>query len=611
MPIYNYVIGIGGVGARNVEAVVRMCENGYISCDELTCFVIDSDKDNGNVDRTIKLINSYNDTRKELNPNGSEMDFFKTKLVGISGSENEYFTPPFDKNTAVSQGRTVSIENIVGRGNPTAINSMKFHYTKEEYEENLEKGFYGRPAVGAFVFALNSVPGGRGSSRGIQALFNQIVRQASDPNTTKIRIALEGSNFGGTGNAGMPYIAKTIHALVSAIPNTVRANAIECLEIFGCFMMPYFKYEEDNANKKINHDRFEGSAYEAMTFLKDVPGNPNDLYKKFKKIYIIGDPGKPSRGKYHEEGSNQKNMPHIAELFAAAQAGAFFNGYFDNNNALFANKKDYADPCVLQDAARGIDQIEFETCEVGNENGLKNKIEDFIIFNYCYSKYIIPLMFDYAQTGYFTSWSSKNAAGDKEINKERAKKLTKINILKDFWTQKGLMGKFSNWNNTKVNTKGSKNYIDETKFAGLYKYLTGSALWYYEIVHEYNKDAKRCSECKTCTLNKTDGFYNFESKCAKTGVLLPDLFGAAGAEMLRNRSFLPEWIAKHPESKKELWNCNRNPLGKIEKDAVRTHRRIIKKFKNATLDTDGETLTSEVLFKKLILKIYSVITAVE
>ena len=61
----NYLIGIGGTGARVIEAAVNLCAAGF-GPDELSIFLIDPDAGNGNLTRTKNLITNYIKCRKQL-----------------------------------------------------------------------------------------------------------------------------------------------------------------------------------------------------------------------------------------------------------------------------------------------------------------------------------------------------------------------------------------------------------------------------------------------------------------------------------------------------------------------------------------------------------------
>ena len=55
----NYLIGIGGTGARVIESFVYLCAAGYGPDNEVTIFFIDPDKANGNLERTTAVVDNY------------------------------------------------------------------------------------------------------------------------------------------------------------------------------------------------------------------------------------------------------------------------------------------------------------------------------------------------------------------------------------------------------------------------------------------------------------------------------------------------------------------------------------------------------------------------
>src|SRR5215213_7688769 len=74
----NYLIGIGGTGARVIEAAVNLCAAGY-GPPELSIFLIDPDAGNGNLTRTKKILTDYIKCRKNLQKT-ENTPLFKTDI---------------------------------------------------------------------------------------------------------------------------------------------------------------------------------------------------------------------------------------------------------------------------------------------------------------------------------------------------------------------------------------------------------------------------------------------------------------------------------------------------------------------------------------------------
>jgi len=76
----NFVVGIGGTGARVIESMLFLSAAGY-GPEELGVIIVDPDSGNGNLDRTLKLISEYQACRakiSELHQYG--VPLFKTEI---------------------------------------------------------------------------------------------------------------------------------------------------------------------------------------------------------------------------------------------------------------------------------------------------------------------------------------------------------------------------------------------------------------------------------------------------------------------------------------------------------------------------------------------------
>jgi len=589
---YNYAIGIGGTGARLMEALVRLCECGYLSLEEgeneITCLLVDADTSNGNALKTQEVIKKYKECQKYLG-NDPKRKIFATKLTGINDC---HFAKPFSEDDLKADKKIDIISLARESSDPdTAISLVKRHYKDSAFNEDLRKGLYGMPSVGTFIFSYYS-----DKSPIINDLLKQIVNQANQiDGEEKIRIFIAGSVFGGTGASGLPYLSKAIHRKV----NEAGENLINRLEIFGCLMLPYFKHDGTGTDGKINQDRFDMVAHEAMDdYIKLMENNV------FKKIYLIGDTSMPVRGGCCYAGSPQKNMPHISELFAASQARAFFTGTIDE---MTGKSIDYVDPFNLQ--GNTINNVTWGDCRIGASGKLQKFVEDFILFNYYYSMYIIPLMFNFHGSGaeYLKLYDEIKKTS---IENQKISELRKMKLLDRFWKKgRGWLGwlgwfskkKFAGWRNELILTEA---------FIHLFKYMTDSATWYYGLIHEYNKNEKICSECEESTSCKKE-FPEAKQECINSKVKLPELFRVEGAEMLKERSFFPKWLETHKENSEKIFldKCKT-----FSKDIAKKATLGNKKSKNIILrdirqrQLDATNIDSYYLFRELISELYAAIS---
>ena len=55
----KFIIAVGGTGMRCLEAFIHLCAMGMLDNEEINILAIDTDYNNGNLDRTKKVIESY------------------------------------------------------------------------------------------------------------------------------------------------------------------------------------------------------------------------------------------------------------------------------------------------------------------------------------------------------------------------------------------------------------------------------------------------------------------------------------------------------------------------------------------------------------------------
>ena len=81
----NFLIGIGGTGAKCIEHLVHTCSAG-LGPDQLWVGMVDQDEANGNVNKTKILLNKYISLRNKLREEGkndlsNESNLFKTNIT--------------------------------------------------------------------------------------------------------------------------------------------------------------------------------------------------------------------------------------------------------------------------------------------------------------------------------------------------------------------------------------------------------------------------------------------------------------------------------------------------------------------------------------------------
>ena len=554
----NYLIGVGGVGSRIVESAVRLCECGYIDVDTINCSIVDVDTSNGNAGKTNELIEKYKQCRASLGATNLS-SIFKTNIVGLGKRGDTYRITPLE-----GEAGTISIQGtLVNAGDEDSHALMSALYTEDEIKEQVDKGFYANPALGNtfFTYSMESAGGAKGE------LSELIKKIANDTNSGNVNLYIAASVFGGTGASGLAFICDKILEAIEKMPNPKRDN----LHIHACLMLPYFAYDADGKDSeelKIDQNKFNSNALAALeryAIAKDV----------FDSVLLLGDPRKTIRGAYSDEGSSQFNWPHAVELFAAAEAGKFFSNDRHAEGA-YKNTNWYANPFKVGsgDKIHALSWSDYDGWET-----LSKKIGDFILLNYYYSSYIIPMLFD-SVGDKFVSWAFGKAAEAQDRLDDLADWAHESFVIEKKFL--GLIKPTYSW----------REGIAVREFLQLFNYFTDSAQWYYKLVHEYGVLSGDHRPCWEQSLKRCDGV------CTKSrDILLPRIFGTNGANMLAKRACMPK-------SSAFLADCS-NFSKEIRQNALHEPRTSpeLDNMDGMSGNLDGEGSQREV-FGNLILKTY-------
>lgn len=287
----NYVLFIGGTGARVYRSFLHLCASGVVQSETITTLLLDADLKNRAVTDCGNLYDSYQIHHNYIyNKEKSDSDVERTSLFhcNVQMVTEETVSP-------MQEGINCLID--VAKEDPAKKRAMSWFYTKGEREQNLEHGFYARPNIGC-VFFQNLI------NSSINRLLDSIRKDLEDVESS-INVVLVGSIFGGTGASGLPSILKMLRSKYS---NTK-------IHYYGVLVTPYFEVPKstgtrDEESLVIQSKNFNCNTRTALKYYKD--------HGEFDRIYLVGKTALDQiNKKYSNGGESQDNKAHIVEVYSA------------------------------------------------------------------------------------------------------------------------------------------------------------------------------------------------------------------------------------------------------------------------------------------------------
>lgn len=304
----NFILGLGGTGAKVVESFVHLCGTGLGPPSSRVAFV-DQDRANGNTDRARKALARYGAARKALLTGVGERDrqcrLLDTRLEPFPDADNAdncHWVPQAGQDTTLAG---LMSYNLMQEGERNAARVFFRH--DEELQMNLNEGYRGRPHIGsaALLMQIEDDP------------FWQFIGKFVETADSEVRVFVCGSAFGGTGAAILPTLARRLRQ--------VAENEKKRLYTGAALMLPYFTFpppeKSGEDNVAAGHElRLQSQA--ALRYYQEEmeAGRPYG----FDDLYMVGwDPA--IELSYHAPGAQIQENPALApELFGALAAARFF-----------------------------------------------------------------------------------------------------------------------------------------------------------------------------------------------------------------------------------------------------------------------------------------------
>lgn len=294
----NIIIGIGGTGAKVVEAIAH-CLSAGLGPDSAQIGFVDQDKSNGNVARAIETVETIQKARRNWKSAAGEHNLEEGDLLrcDLTSLDPPLWTPYQRERTTLFQALGILKSD-------RAAFDLLFMPDPTEQKLELDIGFQAKAHVGSAAIA-SAIETDTGS------FWKKIKEEISSSQAgSTINIVLAGSAFGGSGAAGFPTIARLLRGPTGAGK----------LRIGGLLMLPYFKFSDPSLATAAKFEELVPQTRGALRYYANLVEREARV---FDQLYLVGWNRYFDLG-YSEPGAGrQKNPALVPELFAALAACRF------------------------------------------------------------------------------------------------------------------------------------------------------------------------------------------------------------------------------------------------------------------------------------------------
>lgn len=338
----QFVIFMGGTGARCAEAFAYLGACGLLGNEKTTVLLVDADQSNGNLIRSEQVLKRYDALSQALSQGREEADGFFSMPVDqrkwIVGMKEK---PSFRLN---------ELNDTKGKPNQLSADVMRALYTPSEMERVITTvGFFAHPNVGAAVMRAVLLKDGDVEDLNKQSEYGRFRRAVETALMAgEARVMLVGSLFGGTGASALPALAKDIAELCQGAPEKRKR-----LRIGSVLMLPYFTIRVPvKRDGQVDAEDFPQAAQCALEYYRNHSGSI------FDRTYLVGSRAPAAVENMGNGGGEQKNPPMMAEWEGALAIGDFFDARdlnldpvnhvkwttYTQDDRLYVDWKDFSNP---------------------------------------------------------------------------------------------------------------------------------------------------------------------------------------------------------------------------------------------------------------------------
>ena len=296
-----FLFCIGGTGSRVLKSLTFLLAAGVdIKASSIIPIIIDPDRANGDMNRTIEILGNYQKIKKDIETDNNR--FFNTNIQTLSSLEADSNN---NQNLKMAEGFKFNIDGTkdgtfdkyIKRGQLSNKNRalIDMLFSQKNLKMNLKVGFKGNPHIGSIV--LNQFKESND--------FKYFASRFKDDD----RIFVVSSIFGGTGAAGFPLLIKNIRS--ATVQNVANHAILRDAKVGALSVQPYFGVEP-NKKSQIDKGTFIAKTKAALTYYaRNLTGN-----KSVNAMYYLAD--KQTTDYQNNEGeAAQKNAAHLIELISA------------------------------------------------------------------------------------------------------------------------------------------------------------------------------------------------------------------------------------------------------------------------------------------------------
>lgn len=298
-----YIFATGGTGSQVIKALIMLLAAGVKidNIDTIIPIIIDPHFDNHALERTVQLIEIYQEIRRSLKEEPKEGDFFYTKIMSLKQKTGrKELKDKFTFDMISDDQKSNRFKDYINYAELSETDKLFVNLLFSELNLNMRMtvGFVGNPNVGSIV--LNQIEDSEE--------FNAFASSFNEND----RIFIISSIFGGTGASAFPILLKNIRGCQVGQHEFVRKAMLGALTV-----MPYFKVGTPKGGEAlINENTFKSKTKAALHYYLDGVNPYVD------RLYGIADRAEKSYD--YDPGFNKQknNDAHYIELIAAT---AVFN----------------------------------------------------------------------------------------------------------------------------------------------------------------------------------------------------------------------------------------------------------------------------------------------